>query len=112
MTRQTGTANTPKNIIDEIIDKHKVGCTVAYLAKEYGKPYGTVKSMIKCDNKKERRVKTGVILAGEEDVNRLLQAPEGIIIVSSRQWAASLKRRIYKILGPIRTANPDAFIFI
>lgn len=60
MHRQKGTRNTPQSIIDEIMAKHKLGATVSELAKEYGKKYETIKSMIKRENRKERRVEAGL----------------------------------------------------
>jgi predicted transcriptional regulator len=62
MHRQKGTLNTPQSIIARIIIQHKAGRTIADLAKEYGKTYETVKSMIKRENKKNRRVEAGINL--------------------------------------------------
>ena len=52
MHRQKGTTNTPQSIIDEIIARHKAGERITDLAREYGKTYETIKSMVKRENRK------------------------------------------------------------
>jgi len=53
MPRRKGTPNTPQAIIDEIIRKHSEGISVRELAREYAKPFKTIKAMIRRENKKK-----------------------------------------------------------
>ena len=55
MPRQKGTSNTPQNIIDEIVEQHRQGKTKAELAREYGKPFKTIRNMITRENNKARQ---------------------------------------------------------
>ena len=61
MSREKGTLNTPQNIIDEIVAKHKAGATKRELAEEYGKPYKTVKNMCTRENNKARRKEANLL---------------------------------------------------
>ena len=60
MSREKGTRNVPQAIIDEIVAKHKAGSSRRELAKEYGKPFKTVKNMITRENSKARRENFGL----------------------------------------------------
>lgn len=52
MHREKGTANTPQAIIQEIIAQHAAGVTIKELSKEYGKPFWTIKNMVRRERKK------------------------------------------------------------
>ena len=54
MPRERGTANTPQSIIDKIVSKHAAGYSLRELAAEYGKPFKTIKNMIRRENNKKR----------------------------------------------------------
>ena len=54
MARKKGTPNTPQIIINEIIEKHKKGNTIKEIAREYKKPFKTVKNMVTRENNKNR----------------------------------------------------------
>ena len=60
MPREKGTPNTSPEIIEEIIAKHKSGATRKELAEEYGKPFKTIKAMIRRENNKVRRQAEGL----------------------------------------------------
>ena len=60
MPREKGTPDTSSEIIKEIIAKHKAGTTRKELAKEYGKPFQTIKSMIWRENRKVRQQAEGI----------------------------------------------------
>ena len=60
MHRKKGTPNTPQAIIDEIVSKHRSGVTVSSLAKAYGKPFKTIKSMCYRENRKQKRKEAGI----------------------------------------------------
>lgn len=62
MGRKKGTGNTPQNIIDEIVAKHRNGVTLKSLSEEYEKPFKTIKNMCTRENNKERRKKAGLML--------------------------------------------------
>lgn len=59
MPRKKGTPNTPMEIIEEIIEKHKAGATRKELAEEYKKPFKTIKAMIRRDNIRMRQQAQG-----------------------------------------------------
>jgi len=61
MPRKKGTPNTPTEIIKEIIAKHKTGATRKELAKEYGKPFKSIKAMIWRENRKVRQQSEGIV---------------------------------------------------
>ncbi len=61
MSREKGTLNTPQDIIDEIVAKHKAGATRRELAEKYGKPYKTIKNMCTRENNKAHRKEAGVL---------------------------------------------------
>ena len=59
MPRQKGTSNTPQSVIDEIVKQHQQGKTKAALAREYGKPFKTIRNMITRENNKVRLRESG-----------------------------------------------------
>jgi len=61
MPREKGTLNTPQNIIEEIVAKHKAGATIRELTQEYRKPYKTMKNMCTRENNKARRKEAGLL---------------------------------------------------
>lgn len=61
MPREKGTPNTSPEIIGEIIAKHKAGATRKELAEEYGKPFKTIKAMIRRENIKVRCQAKGML---------------------------------------------------
>lgn len=56
MPRHKGTPNTPQGIIDEIVQKHQEGEPLKSLAKEYGKPFKTIRNMCTRENNKRRNI--------------------------------------------------------
>lgn len=61
MSRQKGTRNTPQQIIDEIVQKHREGKSIRELSEEYGKPFKTIKNMSTREARKKRRQEAGVL---------------------------------------------------
>ena len=63
MPCKKGTKHTPQSMIDEIIKEHKQGgITRKELAEKYDKPFETIKSMIKRENEKKRKIGAGIML--------------------------------------------------
>ncbi len=46
----------------KIIQEHAQGATTNELAKQYGKTYDTIRSIIKSENKKKRQITVGIAL--------------------------------------------------
>lgn len=54
MHRQKGTPNIPQAIKDEIVRKHEAGASTQELAREYGKPFKTIKGLLYREKRKKR----------------------------------------------------------
>lgn len=87
MSCKKGTRNTPQAIIDEIIRKHKEGTTRKELAEFYEKPFDTIKSMIKRENEKQRKLDAGLMLKKKG------RPPKGYVI-SEEDKVAELRYKI------------------
>jgi hypothetical protein len=62
MPCRKGTKQIPPAIIDEIIREHANGLTKKALAEKYDKPFETIKSIIRRENEKKRKLEAGIAL--------------------------------------------------
>ena len=62
MPCKKGTKQMPQAVIDEILGEYKRGTTTKELANKYGKPFWTIKNMIRREREKGIRIVAGISL--------------------------------------------------
>ena len=62
MPCKKGTKQLSQVIREKIIQEHAQGATTNELAKQYGKTYDTIRTIIKSENKKKRQLAVGIAL--------------------------------------------------